>query len=73
LFWVLSLLVVLSMICGTLLIVLPGPQRRVRPRWHLHPQRLQHPPRNRSLPLEQAAAFGRTGLDGYNRCVDGCV
>ncbi|UCC76448.1 MAG: hypothetical protein JSW37_13225 [Anaerolineales bacterium] len=31
LFWVLSLLVVLSMICGTLLIVLPGPQRRVRP------------------------------------------
>jgi len=31
LFWVLCLLVALSMICGTVLIILPAPQRRVRP------------------------------------------
>ena len=31
LFWVLSLLVVLSMICGTIFVVLPDPRRPSRP------------------------------------------
>jgi hypothetical protein len=31
LFWILSLLVVLSMICGTVFVVLPNPRRPARP------------------------------------------
>jgi hypothetical protein len=31
LFWILSLLVVLSMICGTLFVLLPTPRRPARP------------------------------------------
>jgi len=31
LFWILSLLVAVSMICGTVLVVWPSPQRQVRP------------------------------------------
>jgi hypothetical protein len=31
LFWLLSLLVALSMVCGTVLILLPQPERRARP------------------------------------------
>jgi len=31
LFWILSLLVVLSMICGTLFVVLPNPRRTALP------------------------------------------